>query len=130
MRVTAAAERHGDDRSGDHTQRSDRDPLPANQHGDRRDADRRREVVRRAIHRHDPEPQGLRDRDQVGDPFVVALGQPRLCRVVVVDHHVELTGEDQHTDATEHPLDHGRRDGAEVVSESEHAGGELDQARA
>jgi hypothetical protein len=46
----------------------------------------------------------------------------------VVDHHVELAGEDQHTDPSQHPLDHGRRDGPEPLAQLEPTGSELQAA--
>ena len=61
----------------------------------------------------------------VGDAEeVLDAGAERL----VVEHDVELPGEDQHADAGEHAVDDGRRDGAEPLAELAQAGDELDEA--
>ena len=61
----------------------------------------------------------------VGDAEqVLDAGADRL----VVEHDVELRGEDQHADAGQHAVDHRRRDGAEPLAELAQAGDELDEA--
>ena len=55
---------------------------------------------------------------------VLDAGADRL----VVEHDVELRGEDQHADAGQHAVDHGRRHGAEPLTELAQAGDELDEA--
>ena len=47
---------------------------------------------------------------------------------LVVEHYVELRGEDQHADAGEHAVDHRGRHGAEPLPELAQAGDELDEA--
>ncbi len=61
----------------------------------------------------------VRDAEQVLD-----AGADRL----VVEHDVELRGEDQHADAGQHAVDDGGRDRAEPLPELAQAGHELDEA--
>ena len=61
----------------------------------------------------------LGNTDQVFDPAPLRF---------VVDHHVKLTGEDQHSDATQHSLYHRRRHGSEPLAESKAAGENLQRS--
>ncbi len=55
---------------------------------------------------------------------ILNAGADRL----VVEHHMKLRCQDQDTDASEHAVDHGRRDGAKPLTELEGARGKLQEA--
>ena len=77
--------------------------------------------MNRTVHRQDTLVDCLRNREQVGN-----AGSARL----VVHHHVELAGEDQHADTGQHAFDHGRGNGSEPSAKFGGAGGHLNEPRA